>query len=61
MAASGVWGKLNVKEHSEIVVLGAPDSFRGDLQKLRGVKVRTTLAGIARVSFALARRSARNV
>lgn len=51
MPGSGIWGKLNLKEQPEIVVLNAPESFEPDLRKLRNVKVRTSLSGIARVSF----------
>lgn len=54
MAMPGVWGKLNLKDHAEIVVLNAPDSFDAELRTLKGVKVRTSLSGRARVSFALA-------
>jgi hypothetical protein len=54
MAAAGVWGKLNLKDHDEIVVLNAPDSFKGELAALADVKVRTRIAGTPKASFALA-------
>lgn len=34
-----VFGKLNLKDHKEIVVLNAPESFEGELATLKGVKV----------------------
>jgi hypothetical protein len=52
MAASSVFGKLNLKDQREIVVIGAPASFEPELRGLRGVTVRTKLSS-APVSFAL--------
>ncbi|HWX24784.1 MAG TPA: hypothetical protein VN083_07055 [Vicinamibacteria bacterium] len=54
MPASGVFGKLNLREHPEIIVLNAPESFEPELGRLRGVAVRRDLSGARRVSFALA-------
>ena len=54
MAAPGVFGKLNLKDQTDIVVLNAPDSFSPELQRLRGVQVRRTLSGSRPITFALA-------
>jgi hypothetical protein len=54
MAASGVFGKLNLKEQTEIVVLNAPERYEAELRRLRGVKVRRDLAAARAVPFALA-------
>jgi hypothetical protein len=54
MASAGVWGKLNLKDHPEIVVLNAPGSFKSELAALEDVKVRTKVAGSPKASFALA-------
>ena len=54
MAAPGVFGKLNLKDQTDIVVLNAPDSFSPELQRLRGVQVRRTLSGSQPITFALA-------
>ena len=54
MAAPGVWGKLNLKDHEEIVVLNAPASFKSELAALDDVTVRTKMAGASKAAFALA-------
>ncbi len=54
MAAPGVFGKLNLKEQTEIVVLNAPETFDAELAKLRGVAVRRNLSSARPVSFGLA-------
>jgi hypothetical protein len=54
MATPGVWGKLNLKDEGEIVVLNAPDSFAGEIKALKGVKVRTGLAGVKTMPFVVA-------
>lgn len=54
MAATGVWDKLNLKDHADIVVLRAPESFESEIRRLRGVTLRRSLAGGRPVSFALA-------
>jgi hypothetical protein len=41
--ASGVFGKLNLTQQTEIVVVGAPASFEGALSALRGVTIRRSL------------------
>jgi hypothetical protein len=50
---SAVFEKLNLKNQREIVVLGAPASFEGELKKLSGVTVRRKVAPGASVEFAL--------
>jgi hypothetical protein len=54
MRSDGVWKKLNFRDHSEIVVLNAPDSFKGELAALGNVTVRTRMAAAGQPSFALA-------
>jgi len=54
MPPSGVWGKLNLKDHHEIIVINAPGSFGTELAALDDVKVRTKMAGAPKASFALA-------
>jgi hypothetical protein len=50
-----VFDKLNLKpDHSEILVLNAPESFEPELRRLRGVTVRRELKGASPVGFALA-------
>jgi len=51
---SPVFKKLNLKEQTEIVVLGAPASFEPEIAALRGVAVRRALGGIGSLTFALA-------
>src|SRR5262245_19878100 len=51
---SPVFKKLNLKDHAEIVVCDAPQSFEPELAALRGVAVRRTLAGTGPIVFSLA-------
>ena len=51
-AASPLFGKLNLKDHREIVVANPPGSFEPELRSLSGVRVRRDLSG-APASFAL--------
>jgi hypothetical protein len=51
---SAVFGKMNLKDQTDIVVLNAPTSFQPELAGLEGVRVRRTLTPDAAVSFALA-------
>jgi len=53
MAASGVFGKLQLKDQTDIVVLDAPASFDAELRALRGVRVHRKL-DLPRVEFAIA-------
>jgi len=46
--------KLNLKDHTEIVVLNAPDSFETELEALDGVTIRRDVPGDASVGFAVA-------
>ena len=52
--SQSVFQKLNLKDHAEIVVLNAPDSFEPELSRLRGVRVRKSLSGVSKISFVLA-------
>lgn len=49
-----VFDKLNLKDHDDIVVLGAPLSFEPELARLDGVRVRRGLTGVTTITFALA-------
>jgi hypothetical protein len=49
-----IFDKLNLKDQPEIVVLGAPAWFEGELAALSGVTVRRDAAGGAAIHFALA-------
>ena len=49
-----VWGKLNLKDHGEIVVVNAPPSFEPDIKALDGVKVKRKPADAKAITFFLA-------
>lgn len=49
-----VFGKLNLKDQSEILVLNAPESFEPELAALAGVAVLRELSAAKVVTFALA-------
>jgi hypothetical protein len=51
---ASVFGKLNLKDQKQIVVLGAPESFEGELQALKGVEVVRDLKKAKGVEFSLA-------
>ena len=53
-AVSGVFGKLNLKDQPDLVVLNAPGSFEPELKTLDGREIRRKLGGRRPVSFALA-------
>ena len=46
--------KLNLKDHSRIVVLNAPESFEVELSALRDVAVMRDLKGVGHIAFSLA-------
>lgn len=49
-----VWGKLNLKDQKEIVVVNAPSSFERDLKALAGVAVKRKPADAQQIAFFLA-------
>jgi hypothetical protein len=49
-----VWGKLNLKDHDEIVVVNAPPSFEPDIKALDGVAVKRKPADVKAMTFVLA-------
>lgn len=49
-----VFEKLNLKDHREIVVLQAPESFEKEISRLSGVTVRRDLGPVGEVGFSLA-------
>ena len=53
-AIPGVFGKMNLKDQTDIVVLNAPASFAPELGRLTGVTVHHTLPSARAVSFGLA-------
>ena len=51
---ASVFGKLNLKDQKQILVLNAPESFEGELAKLHGIAVRRALKDLKEIEFALA-------
>ena len=51
---TSVFGKLNLKDQTEILVLNAPDSFEPELAALAGVKIMRSAREARHVTFALA-------
>ncbi len=51
---ASVFGKLNLKDQKEILVLNAPASFEPELKALRGVTVLRDLKSIGPIEFSLA-------
>ena len=49
-----VWGKLNLKDHDEIVVVNAPASFEPEVKALDGVTVKRRPADVKEITFFLA-------
>lgn len=49
-----VWGKLNLKDQDEIVVVNAPPSFEPDIKALDGVAVKRKPADAKAITFILA-------
>jgi hypothetical protein len=49
-----VWGKLNLKDHDEIVVVNAPASFEPEVKALDGVTVKRKPADVKEIAFFLA-------
>jgi hypothetical protein len=48
-----IFSKLNIADRKQVVVLGAPDSFRPEMASLQGVEVLEDAAVVTDVSFAL--------
>ena len=51
---TSVFGKLNLKDQTEILVLNSPDSFEPELTALAGVKIMRSAREARHVTFALA-------
>lgn len=49
-----VWGKLNLKDHKEIVVVNAPPSFEPDIKALDAVTVKRKPTDTKQIAFFLA-------
>ena len=49
-----VWGKLNLKDQKEIVVVNAPPSFEPEITALEGVAVKRTPVDAKNIAFFLA-------
>src|SRR5436190_24228235 len=50
---SAVFGKLNLKDQKQIVVVNAPQSFEGELAELDGVKIIRDIKGVNEIPFSL--------
>jgi hypothetical protein len=51
---ASVFGKLNLKEQKQILVLNSPDSFEPELKTLRGIAIQRDLKSVDRIEFSLA-------
>jgi hypothetical protein len=51
---ASVFGKLNLKDQSEILVVNAPQSFEPELAALRAVAVKRRAAEVKQIAFSLA-------
>src|SRR5215813_11680882 len=51
---ASIFEKLNLKDHQEILVVNAPDSFETELSKLKGVAVRRSPKQVSGIAFSLA-------
>jgi hypothetical protein len=51
---ASTFGKLNLKEQKQILVLNAPASFEPELKSLRGIAVQRDLTKASQVEFSLA-------
>jgi hypothetical protein len=51
---ASVFGKLNLKEQKQILVLNSPGSFEPELKSLRGVTVQRDLKNAGEIEFSLA-------
>src|SRR5689334_15133760 len=51
---ASVFGKLNLKDQKEILVLNAPQSFEPELKALHGVTVQRDLKNAGQIEFSLA-------
>jgi hypothetical protein len=49
-----VFGKLNLKDHDEIIVLNAPASFEPELASLDGVRIKRSVGDARSIAFSLA-------
>ena len=56
---AGVFGKLQLKDRKEIIVLNAPASFEPELKSLRGVTVLRSLKEVKEIQFSIGRNSSR--
>jgi hypothetical protein len=50
---AGIFGKLNLKKHREILVLDAPASFEKEIKTLKGVTVLRELGAARHIAFSL--------
>jgi hypothetical protein len=50
---TAIWDKLNLKDHPEIVVVNAPESFAAELKALRRGRVQQRIAAVKELTFAL--------
>src|SRR4029434_1816339 len=51
---ASVFGKLNLKDQDEIVVLNAPASFEPELASLSDVRIKRSIGDVKAIAFSLA-------
>jgi hypothetical protein len=49
-----IFAKLNLRDHGEILVINAPESFQAALKDLKGVRICSRLSEAKKVTFSLA-------
>ena len=49
-----IFEKLNLRDHGEILVINAPESFQAALKDLKGVRICSHLSDVKKVTFSLA-------
>ena len=49
-----VFGKLNLKDHPEVLIVNPPVSFEGEIRHLKGVRVTRDTRAAKEITFALA-------
>ena len=51
--STGLWKKLNLKDHMSVLVIDPPASFEPRLRELDGVQVHRSVASVERIGFAV--------
>lgn len=50
----GIFQKLNLKDHQEVLVLHAPESFKPELARLHVITIHHNISSVAEIQFSLA-------